>query len=170
MTKWKQWPVPEGTPLWPTILDAALETVSLSFNVLGERRKSPFALEIEHICFEYLQRALEEVSTVETISYLRFLERSENYNRDATVILNYAVTLKPWEGPAAPSPVALGAVELDIVFAGKMFKPGAGVYSPLGLFLSESDEAHLRDAIIDAMKLHMDEQIIKAVGAFQQGK
>jgi hypothetical protein len=28
----------------------------------------------------------------------------------------------------------------------------------------------LRDAIIDAMKLHMDEQIIKAVGAFQQGK
>jgi hypothetical protein len=170
MTKWEEWPVPDGTPLWPTILDTPLETIALQLHVLGERRNTSFALEIEGVCFDYLTQAIRQVSTVRTVRYLHVLDGRESYNKQASVILRYAITLRNWSRSDSEAPVTLGAIELDIEFPAKRFQPGVVVYSPLGLFMSEPDDVRIRNAAIEALKLHIDEQIVRTVGAFQWGK
>jgi hypothetical protein len=147
--------------MWPAFIYDDLRHATLSVYVSGNVAKNWMGDEIVRDANQFLDDRLQALS-IDSVTYADLLKQVGSAVDLGILVIFCNVHLRSWPIGTDAADLVLGGVTLSFQRAGKTWQ---NEHEHVGLFASRSDERELSGAILEAVKEHLDQALVKPLTA-----
>jgi hypothetical protein len=143
-------------PVWPSFIYEDLQHVALSIYVTGALAANRTGDSIVDGANQFLNDRLRQLS-IDSVSYADLLQQAGSAIDLKTLVIFCKVHLRSWPLSGEAANLVIGGVTLVLQRAARQWQ---NQFEHVGLFASPSDEHALSDAILKAVKAHLDQALV----------